>query len=437
MSGSITTPNQPGQHSLQRLMALLLMIFVDTVAYFLVIPVLLKIFVNDDGQLVSSSMSLSTRHLIYGFAIMLSPLAFLIASPITGHFSDKYGRKKVLFFCLLTALIGFFLPIIGIIKKQIFLILLGRFIAGASTSSQPVAQAAITDFTQGKKRAFYLSLIGFAMTFGMVTGPLAGSYLSDNHLISWFNIMTPYWIGLILSVANIILILLFYQDNDQIKINDLKNSQNTWSHLSHIVSQKSVVLLLFIFLLLEIAWSQYYQAIFLYLPQEFHYSTNQIGLFTAYAGFWMSLGLTIIYRIVINLFSIEKILKVSLIGASLGLIGCSYFTASYLQWIFIIPSALFVGMAYPSILSLISNLSPIEHQGWVLGMASTLLGIAWMVTAILGGLLIDIYLPLPLLLAAGVMLLGSLLIYLLRPTSYEKNDNNTQIFQNIISPYYW
>lgn len=406
---------------IKRLIPLLFMIFLDSLGYFLVIPVLLQLFMNTQYGLLPAGASLATRNIFYGIAVMLSPLAFLIASPLVGHFSDKYGRKKTLMVCLSAGAMGFLLPIIGIVYRSVSLVLIGRFIAGASTSSQPVAQAAITDFSSGKKKAFYLSLIAFAMTLAMVLGPIGGSYLSDSKLISWFNVTTPYWIAVLLTIINLLFFAMYFNDAKQPKPFVEKDNYRTRLHqLIQILSSNSLFCLMIVFLLMELGWSQYYQVIFLYLAQQFHYSVNQIGLFVAYAGLWMSLGLTVFYRLFISFFSVEQIAKFSLSFATLGLIGCCLWQHPAVQWIMVIPVALFIGTAYPSLLAIMSDRAPGEHQGLVLGMVSTLMGASWMTTAVFGSWLISFYLVLPLMMAAVFAVAAAIIIRKCLVRSYGK-----------------
>lgn len=402
-------------NKVSRLLPLFLVIFIDSLGYFLVIPVLLHLFLRGEYGLIPSSTSLATRNLLYGITVTLSPLAFLLTAPFIGNFSDKYGRKKIIFWCLVGSLLGFILPIIGILNGSLTLLLLGRFIAGVSSGSQPVAQAAIADFTTGKQKAFHLAMIAFAMTLAMVLGPLGGGYLSDPHLVSWFNAMTPYWAGVVLSLLNIVLLLIFYSEH---RSEQQKSQPATLRESSKIlftiIGKSNVRLLLLLLLLIELAWSQYYQVIFLYLAEFFHYTPAQIGLFTGYIGFWMSLGLTIIYRIAIRYVSIAKILRVSVIMITIGFVACTFIPGTISQWLFIILIALFVGMSYPSLLALISNNASKEHQGWVMGVASTLLGLAWMITAFLSGWLINYYQRLPLFFATFCIIVASLMLLFLK-----------------------
>ncbi len=398
-----------------RLAALFMLIFLDTLPYFLIIPVLLRLIINADTSILPPSVSIHTRDILYGIAIMLSPLAFLIGSPLAGYFSDKYGRRITLVFCLSCAFVGFVLPIFGIYTNSIFLILLGRFIAGGSTSSQPVVQAAITDFTEGKQKAFYLSLIAFAMTLAMVLGPLFGGYLSDPRIVSWFSLKTPYWFGMILSLVNLALLLIFFKDDEQPITHMEKYSfQEKCKILSQALLNNGIIILLLVFLLFEIAWSQYYQAAFLYLTQKFHYSTDHIGLFTTYIGVWMSLGLTVIYKIWLKHHEVERILTISLLIAAVGFVGSNLPYSPILQWIFVIPIAICIGTAYPSLIATLSNRSAPDHQGWVLGSASTIMALSWMLTGFASGALTAVNVDLPFIVATASIIVSLMVLFLSR-----------------------
>ena len=85
------------------------------------------------------------------------------------------------------------------------------------------------------------------------------------------------------------------------------------------------------------------------------------------------------------------------------------------HWIMVIPAALFCGTAYPTLLELISENTPKEHQGWILGVASTLLGFAWMVTGFFAGALTNLGIQAITLTTLISILLGTLCLTLYKP----------------------
>ena len=356
---------------------LFLVIFIDTFGYFLVLPIILRLFINIDSSILPPTTSLAARHWLYGITLSLSPLAFISLSPFIGHLSDTHGRKTVIGACLIASLLGFILPIIGIYTKHISLIMIGRFIAGAGTASQPVAQAAITDFSTGNKRAFNLSLIGLSMTLAMVLGPLSGGYLSDPHLVTWFDTTTPYWVGTLLAMINLFFLYTSFEDTRPIMPVTSK-SKRGFSKLFN----RPILCLLTVFMVMQLTWSAFYQSSFLFLGNEYHFSTDTISEFAAAAGLWMCLGLTVIFRAWITLMDTKKIAFISVSMVLVGFISLYLFNDQRGIWYCTAPIALFAGTAYPALLQVITEHTPAEHQGWMLGVASTLLGLAWMITGI-------------------------------------------------------
>lgn len=197
--------------SFRRLFPLLLLIFVDSLSYFVVIPVLMRLFYGDHTSILSHNTSMMMRDVLTGVTIALSPLATLLSAPFIGNASDHYGRKKTLLGCLCCVLIGFALPIMGIMQKSVALIMMGRFIAGIGSASQSIAQAAVADLCHEKDKARMLGNIALMMTLALIVGPLVGGYLSDVNLSHAFGLTTPYFFALILSVLNIGLLLFFFQ----------------------------------------------------------------------------------------------------------------------------------------------------------------------------------------------------------------------------------
>lgn len=390
---------------LKRLFPLLLLIFIDSFSYFVVIPVLLELFFNPHYGLLPANASVATRDFLTGFTIALSTVAALIAAPFVGNFSDHYGRKKTLLICLVSIFFGFFLPIIGIMTKHLSLILLGRLLSGIGSSSQPVAQAAVADLCKDDEKSLFLSFIALMMTLPIILGPLAGGYLSDSHLVSWFNATTPYCLAAAISLVSFFIILFFFQETMQSRMRaQMLSVREVIIGLKQAIKAHHIGLLLLVFFCVELGWSQYYQSVSLILSQQFHYSIQQVSLYNALMGIFMSGGLLFLYPIWMKYASTQKIMFYSTILAFTGLLSCAIFPS--VQYIFVWMVAIFTGTAYVSLLTLISNRVPATHQGWIMGYTSTILFLAWMITAFNGGWLVSVHATLPLWVAAGALLIG-------------------------------
>jgi MFS transporter, DHA1 family, tetracycline resistance protein len=397
------------QTNFKRLLPLLLVIFLDSFSFFIVLPILLQLFYQNDLGLLSADTSLTTRNILTGIAISTSTCAALLASPFIGSLSDKYGRKSTMLICLSGLMVGFILPIIGVWQKSIFLILTGRFFSGVGSASQPVAQAAVADVCAGKEKSFYFSLIALMMTLPIIIGPLAGGYLSDAQLVSWFSVTTPFYAVVVLALAAFIMIVFSFKETLIVHSKPVQiiGIWHVMTHLSGMMKRYQIGFFCFIFFFLELGWSQYYQSIFLYLHQTAHYSAQLVSLYNAYMGGLMSIGLMFLYPLFIRHLSVSNVMRMSLALALVGFLGIALLQTALAQWVFAPFVAIFAGIGYVSLLSLISNrVDPLE-QGKMMGYASTLLYIAWMVTAFNGGWLISLFPACPLYVAAAFLVLAN------------------------------
>jgi len=391
-------------------LSLLIVIFIDSFGYFIVIPVLMRLLMPGSESLLPADVSQAYRNVLFGIAIAISPLASLISAPIIGRLSDHYGRKPIMLICLFGSIVGFALPIFGIAISSLSLVFLGRFIAGGASSSQPVAQAAMADLSEGTQKAWYLSLMAFAMTAAMVLGPLAGGYLSDPHLVSWFNSKTPLYAACLLSILNWVLLKFTYYPVQKIQS---KKTQSILSVFQKMCTMKIVTQLLLIMFLLEAGWSLYYQDLSLFFSQVYHFTPEHISDFMSYTGIVMGVGLLVIYPFYIRLISMLNGLMISLLGMSFGLVLAGLSDTVLLQYIAAIPIALFTGFAYISLVTLISDEARREYQGWVMGAAMTMLYAAWMFTGLISGWLTNFAPRSPMLLASVFVLSGFGIFYYL------------------------
>ncbi len=393
-----------------RLLPLLLLVFIDSFSYFLIIPVLLQLFFDPHFNLLPHDTAYATRSLLTGITLSLSMFTSLIMAPFIGRLSDRIGRKKTLLFCLAAILAGFVLPIAGIDNQMLSLILLGRVLSGLGSVSQPIAQACVADLAKQKQKSFFLSWVALMMTLPIIVGPLAGGYLSDHHVIAWFGLTTPFYAASVLSLLNLVLLAFFFKETRVVNSTHahMPGFFDTLLGLKKIARHYHVGMYLLVFFCLELAWSQYYQSISLYLAAVSHYSVQKISLFNAYMGLTMAAGLLFIYPWLLKLFSLINLMRCSVGLVLFGLMGCSVLHTAQAQWIFVIPVTLFTAAAYTSLLTLISDRVSAELQGWVLGYTSTLLFLAWTLTGVAAGWMASWHATLPLYVATLMMVIGAI-----------------------------
>jgi DHA1 family tetracycline resistance protein-like MFS transporter len=148
----------------------LVTIFIDTIGFGIIIPVLPGLLM----QLLDGSLSQAA---VYGGWLMFvfSALQFLTA-PILGNLSDRFGRRPVLLGSLAAFAVDF--VVMGL-ATTIGWLFFGRALAGVFSATYPVASAYVADLTAPEQRARAFGLMGAAWGMGFVVGPAIGGLLGD------------------------------------------------------------------------------------------------------------------------------------------------------------------------------------------------------------------------------------------------------------------
>jgi len=113
----------------------------------------------------------------FGVSLLLSAysIAVFISAPLMGRLSDRIGRRPI----LLLALAGSTgAMILTGLADDLWLLLLGRLLAGAFGGSISIAQAYVADVSPRAERAKYMGLVGASIGMGFIFGPALGSLMS-------------------------------------------------------------------------------------------------------------------------------------------------------------------------------------------------------------------------------------------------------------------
>ncbi|MBB5366930.1 MULTISPECIES: TCR/Tet family MFS transporter [unclassified Janthinobacterium] len=121
-----------------------------------------------------------------------------ICAPVLGLLSDKLGRRPVLLISLAGAAVNYVLMAFA---PQLWMLLLGRAIAGLTSANVSVATAYITDISPEETRARRFGLLNAVFGLGFIVGPVLGGVLGDY----WLRL--PFIAAAVLNAANFLLAL--------------------------------------------------------------------------------------------------------------------------------------------------------------------------------------------------------------------------------------
>ena len=168
---------------------ILVTIFIDTVGFGIIIPVLPGLLMNLlDG-------SLSTAALYGGWLMFLFSALQFVSAPVLGNLSDHFGRRPVLLASLAAYSADFVVMGLATTVGWLFL---GRALSGIFSATYPVASAYVADLTAPEQRARSFGLMGAAWGMGFVVGPAIGGLLGDA------NPRLPFFVAAGLAAANVL-----------------------------------------------------------------------------------------------------------------------------------------------------------------------------------------------------------------------------------------
>lgn len=142
-----------------------------------------------------------TPHIAPYIGVMTALYAAMqfIFAPVLGALSDNLGRRPVLLISLAGAAINY---VIMAFAPQLWMLLLGRAIAGLTSANIAVATAFITDISPEDMRARRFGLFNAVFGIGFIIGPVLGGLLGDH----WLRL--PFIAAAVLNACN--LLLAFY-----------------------------------------------------------------------------------------------------------------------------------------------------------------------------------------------------------------------------------
>jgi len=112
-----------------------------------------------------------------GLLVTSFSLLQLVAVPVWGGISDRFGRRPVLIVGLVGSTASY---VLFAIAGSYWALLVSRIVAGAMGATIGVAQAYIADITAPERRAHAMGILGAAFAMGFILGPALGGILSTH-----------------------------------------------------------------------------------------------------------------------------------------------------------------------------------------------------------------------------------------------------------------
>ncbi len=351
-----------------KLLPILGITFIDIFGFSILIPIV-PLFAKHFGM---SDLTIGILFSTFSFFQFIAGFAW-------GRVSDLIGRKAVLIISQVGATIGW--TMLGF-AHTVTTVFAARILEGASGGNISVTQAYVADRVEPAQRARAFGLVGASFAAGMVFGPICGAPLYLR-----FGFAGPFLFAAALQVVTLILTIVMLPESrtadERTKVATLNDILNSLAHGGRIApllwQQWMYSLALYA---MFAVFSLFYQAVL-------HYSTPQI--YYLFAGF----GVT---NVILNGFVVGPVSEAlgdrrcSNVGIALSLCGFlivplvhSLAAAACMMLFFSAGMAL----ARPTLASLITDRTPDDQRGVILGTGSSLDSVSGMLmpplsTGILG-----------------------------------------------------
>jgi multidrug resistance protein len=177
-----------------RLLPILGITFIDILGFSILIPIL-PYFVEHFGA----------PAVVVGLLFSTYALCQLIGGPIWGNLSDRIGRKTVLIVSQIGATIGW---VMLAFAPNIAVVFLARIVEGLAGGNISVTQAYVADRVEPEQRARAFGYVGASFSAGLVIGPAAGGWL-----LAKYGFSTPFLLAASLQVLTILATVFFLPEN--------------------------------------------------------------------------------------------------------------------------------------------------------------------------------------------------------------------------------
>ncbi len=399
------------QKNTYAIVALVSVIFIDSLGFGLIFPILSPILMDPSSGILAPNVSSSVRDIDYGLVLGVFAVVMFFAAPVLGDLSDQIGRKKILLITLFGSGMSSLICAFAIGVKSIGLLLLGRIVAGLCAGSQTSAQAAMADVSSGKDRIKNLGLISAAGSAGFVFGPLIGGVFSDAKLVSWFSFSTPFYLDAMVAILNCALLMFSFEETYRASGKVVFNITKGLNIFIQAFKRPVIRLMSCILLLLELTFAFYIQFISLDLVTRYHFSSSRLGVFMSFSGLIFALTLGVLIRVIGKFFSDKQLIIMGLIISIAGYLIPLFFHTELFQWIALIPIIVGIGIAYNALLAGFSNSVSEHEQGWVMGVTGAVMAMAWILGAFCASFFFYFNALLLFIAATGFLLLALILAY--------------------------
>ena len=331
------------------LLVIFLTIFVNLVGFGIIIP-LLPFYAETFGA----------SPFVIGLLFASFSVSQLLAAPLLGELSDRYGRRPVLIFSLIGTALSFAMLAVA---HSLTMLFLARIVDGLSGGNITTARAYIADVTTEEDRAKSFGFLGAAFGLGFIVGPALGA------LFSHISYTAPIWAAAVITIVATVLAWVWLPETVH---RAQASAGSPWKALRDLKGRKQLRVLFTVDFVYWMAFAVYQTAFALFGARRFGFDAAHTGYLLSAFGFLGALVQGLLVGPVVRAFGPKRTLVAGLIFAAVGLGGGALTESVPVFVAMLAPAALGIGLCNATLSTLISIAARAHEQGRVQGAAGAL-----------------------------------------------------------------
>ena len=310
-----------------------------------------------------------SQHIAPYIGIMTALYAVMqfVFAPVLGALSDTIGRRPVLLISLAGAALNY---VVMAAAPKLWMLLLGRALAGLTSANLSVATAYLTDITPEDERANRFGIFNAMFGVGFIVGPVLGGLLGD----TWLRL--PFVAAAVLNGFNFLLALFMLPESrtpTREKV-DLA-SLNPLRPLRWVLAMKGLMPIVLVFFILSACGEAYGTCWALWGFDAFGWNGFSIGLSLGAFGICQTLAQAFLPGPAVRLLGERKAVLFGIACACVALVIIAFAAHGWVVFA-VMPLFALTGIGTPAFQAFATRQADSARQGQLQGVLSSAVSLA-------------------------------------------------------------